>query len=115
MDASCRGLTLFDTVWTFWAPARGAHCRALFEALGPKCQMTLAAGPAKSKTGMWLLRSGWPPLLTVPKLDVYERGVVHKPHAGRFINCALRDFVSKGLFLNFKGLLSGNPRKKGHL
>ena len=42
-----------------------------------------------------------------------KEGVVHKPHAGRFINRTPAEFINWGLLIKFKGLLCGNPTERG--
>ena len=41
-----------------------------------------------------------------------KKGVVYKLYTGWFINGTPGDFINRGLFIKFKGLLCGNPRKK---
>ena len=51
--------------------------------------------------------------LTVQKLDAKgKKGVVHKLHAGWFINRTPGEFINWGLLSNLKGLLSGNPTER---
>ena len=41
-----------------------------------------------------------------------KKGVVYKLHAGRFINRTPREFINRGLFVKFKGLLCGDPTEQ---
>ena len=51
--------------------------------------------------------------LTVQKLDVLQKAVVHQLHAGWFINRTSGEFINWGLLIKFKGLLCGNPTERG--
>ena len=46
------------------------------------------------------------------KLDVLQKGVVYKLHAGWFISRIPGEFINSGLFINFKGLVCGNPTER---
>ena len=46
------------------------------------------------------------------KLDVLQKGVVYKLHAGWFINRTPGEFKNCGLFIKFKGSCRGNPTEK---
>ena len=39
--------------------------------------------------------------------------VVYKLHAGWFVNCTAGEFINRGLFIKFKGVLCGNPTERG--
>ena len=42
-----------------------------------------------------------------------KRGVVYKLRAGRLIDRNPGEFINWGLFIKFKGVLCGNPAKRG--
>ena len=49
----------------------------------------------------------------VQELDVLQKRVVYKLHAGWFINRIPGEFINCGLFIKFKDLLCGNSTGRG--
>ena len=49
------------------------------------------------------------------KLDVLQKGVINKLHAGWFTKCTPGEFISRGLFIKLKGLLCGDPTERGEI
>ena len=46
-------------------------------------------------------------------VDVQQKGVTFKLHAGWFINRTTGEFINRGLLIKLKGLHCGNPTERG--
>ena len=51
--------------------------------------------------------------LAVQKLDVQQKRVLYKLHAGWFINRTPWEFINWGIFIKFKGFLCRNLTERG--